>query len=147
MIVSRTGQPLPFKDEQVFDVASDIERYPEFLPGWIAAHIRRRDGDVCYVEQTLGFGPIRLGFASRALLQRPRSIDVSSAASPFRRFNLGWRIDADGATASRVSIAADVQLQSGLLQHVVDRVLPSTVDDILAAFQARMQRLHGAKNQ
>lgn len=33
---------LPYRAEQLFDLAADVERYPEFLPLWIAARIRSR---------------------------------------------------------------------------------------------------------
>jgi ribosome-associated toxin RatA of RatAB toxin-antitoxin module len=44
--------------EQAFDIAADIERYPEFLRGWMSAKITKRDLNVCYVEQEVGFGPV-----------------------------------------------------------------------------------------
>ena len=31
---------LTYSPEQLFDLAADLERYPEFLPGWIAARVR-----------------------------------------------------------------------------------------------------------
>jgi coenzyme Q-binding protein COQ10 len=36
------GLHLKYKATQLFDLVADVERYPEFLPWVIAAHIRRR---------------------------------------------------------------------------------------------------------
>jgi hypothetical protein len=63
----------------VFDLAADIECYPQYLTGYISARIQRRDSNLCYVEQVVGFGPIRLQFASIAALHRPERIDVAAS--------------------------------------------------------------------
>ena len=68
---------LPFTCEQIFDLAADIERYPEFLPGWISARILSRAVDQLEVEQVLGIGPARVQFRSRAVLHRPKQIAVT----------------------------------------------------------------------
>ena len=39
----------PYTAEQMFDLAADIERYPEFLPHWPRATIRLREQDVLHV--------------------------------------------------------------------------------------------------
>ena len=137
MVIEKVGRLLPFTREQVFDLAADIERYPDFLRGWIAARILKRESNICYVDQVLGLGPLRVQFSSKAVLRRPERIDVTSSDPPFRRFSLSWLFEAGPATDCRVSIVADVDLRSGLLQRVVERVLPTTVDDIMAAFEAR----------
>jgi coenzyme Q-binding protein COQ10 len=71
----RAGTILPFGCEQVFALAADIERYPEFLSGWISARIMQRETTICHVDQEVRFGPIRLLFRSTAVLDRPRRID------------------------------------------------------------------------
>jgi coenzyme Q-binding protein COQ10 len=88
MLIERVGHVLPFTCEQVFDVAADIERYPAFLPWWISASISRREANTCYVEQVLGRGPVRVRFASKAVLQRPERLDITSSDASFRQFNL-----------------------------------------------------------
>jgi hypothetical protein len=57
-MIERFGRTLPFSCQQAFDIAADIERYPEFLRWWISARIQKRESNICYVEQVLGLGPI-----------------------------------------------------------------------------------------
>jgi len=47
------------------------------------------------------------------------------------------------AGSCAVSISSDVDLESTLLQLIVDRALPSSVDDIVATFAARAEGLYG----
>jgi coenzyme Q-binding protein COQ10 len=142
-VIQRVGAVLPYSCEQVFDMAADIERYPEFLQGWIAAHIQKREANLCYVEQEIGLGPVRLKFLSRAVLDRPRRIDVTSTDRSFRKYELSWLMTAVAPTGCQISVTADIELAARLLQPVVNRMLPGAVDDIIAAFNARAHMLYG----
>jgi hypothetical protein len=44
-----------------------------------------------------------------------------------------------------VSLVAELELRSGLLQRVMDRVLPVAIADIIAAFEARALQYPSAK--
>jgi coenzyme Q-binding protein COQ10 len=147
MVIEKVGRVLPFSREQVFDLAADIERYPDFLRGWITARIRKRESNICYVDQVLGLGPVRVQFASKAVLCRPERIDVTSSDPPFRRFSLSWLIEERPPAGCRVSIVADLELRSRLLQQIADRVLAATVVDIIAAFEARARGLYTLREE
>lgn len=126
-----------FRPGPLFDLAADVERYPEFLPWWIAARVLRRDGKVYYTDQILGLGPLRVRFVSKAVLHRPRRIDVTSDKPPFRRFALTWIFEPIAGAGCRVSVVATLALRSRLLQRVVDQLLPVAVSGIITAFEAR----------
>ena len=147
MVSEQIGRLLPFSREQVFDLAADIEQYPDFLRGWITARVRRRESNVCYVDQVVGIGPLRIRFSSKAVLLRPVRIDVTSSDPPFKRFSLSWLVEAVPSAGCRVSIVADLQLQSSFLQQAVDLVLPDRVSDIIEAFEARAYRLYSVRDE
>jgi len=138
----RASGTLPYRCEQMFDLAADIERYPEFLAGWISARIRNREGNTCQVDQVVGFGPLRLQFASTAVLQPSHQIDVSSTDPRFRKYSLSWLIEEAPTRGCQVSVTVDLELKSRLLQLVVNRLLPAAVDDIVAAFRARAHAIY-----
>lgn len=142
-MIERVDRELPFSCEQIFDLAADIERYPEFVPFWISARILRREGNTLDVEQVLGSGPMRLTFASRAVLDRPVRIDVHASGGPFRRYDLSMVFTARSLGSCAMSISSDVDLESTLLQLIVDRALPSSVDDLVDVFAARAEGLYG----
>jgi coenzyme Q-binding protein COQ10 len=140
-MIEKVGATLPFTREQLFELIADIERYPEFLKWWLSARIQKRESNICYVEQVLGFGPVRLQFASQAVLNHPQRIDVTSTDPTFRKYSLSWVI-APVPAGCRISVAADLELRSELLQFAVNRFLPTAVDDIVAAFGARAHALY-----
>jgi coenzyme Q-binding protein COQ10 len=145
-VIKRVGRTLPFDCEQVFDLAADIECYPEYLTGYVAARITKRDANVCYVEQVVGFGPVRLQFTSVAALHRPERIDVTSTDASFRHFSLSWLIVPASPSGCRIGITTEIELRSRLLQQIVKQLLPAAVDDIIAAFEARAHHKYAGRS-
>lgn len=125
----------------MFDLAADVERYPEFLRWWIAARVRQRQADLYYTDQVLGLGPLRVRFGSKTVLRRPERIEVTSNDPPFRQFRLAWTFEPQPGQACKVSLTAELDFRSRLLERIVARVLPNTLADIIAAFVARAHQL------
>lgn len=141
-VINKSSGVLPFTCEQAFDLAADIERYPEFLSGWVSARILKRESDIWCVDQIVGLGPLRLQFTSQAALHRPGRIDVTSTEAPFELFSLSWLVDAVPPAGCRVSIIAQVELRSRILQRMVNQVLPAAVDSVISAFEARAHQVY-----
>ncbi len=122
----------------VFEVVADIERYPEFVPGFSDARIDRVDSDTLYVTQRVGIPAMSVSFRSVARLQRPRGITIDSNDWPFRRLHQEWTLEAVGESRTRVTFASEHTLASRRAQRLVgrffDHVLRRTVD----AFETRI---------
>jgi coenzyme Q-binding protein COQ10 len=147
MLIEKLGHLLPFTCAQMFDMAADIERYPEFLPWCISASVVRREANSCYVEQVVGRGAVHVRFASKAVLQRPDRIDITSSDLPFRQFDLSVAVLPAGRSGCSLRIAAQVELRSGFLQQILRRVLARSIDEVVAAFEARAHSLYGQRDR
>lgn len=145
MIRKTVERLLPHDPEVLFDLAADVERYPEFLPWWSAARVIKREGDTYTTDQTVGFGPLSARFHSKTVLHRPRSIEVTSSDAPFRHFRLTWIFERRPAGGTRVTLATDLALRSILLERLLDQILQQILAQIVAAFerQARLRREPG----
>ena len=133
---------LPYTAEQLFDLAADVERYPEYLRWWIAARIRNREANVYYTDQVLGLGPVRVRFGSRTVLQPPTRIDVTSKDYPFQQFKLSWNFAALARASCHVSLTAEFELRSFVLRRILDQALPVATADIIKAFETRAHSLY-----
>jgi coenzyme Q-binding protein COQ10 len=133
---------LPYSAEQLFDLAADVESYPEYLPWWISAHIRERASNEYRTDQVLGFGPIRVSFGSKTILQRPKRIYVTSSDFPFRQFRLSWMFEPRSGPTCTVTVFAQFELRIAALQWICDRVLPTSILDIMTAFETRAASLY-----
>lgn len=137
MLSHRVERLLPCSPELLFDLAADVERYPEFLPWWIEARVTRREGDHYWTDQTIAFGPLRTRFGSQTDLCRPDRIDVNSQAAPFRQFHLSWSFEPLPDRTTQVSLTAQLDLRSRLLERIVAPILKGIITEIITAFEAR----------
>jgi len=135
---------LPYAREPLFEIAADVERYPEFLPGWKAVRTRTVDADDYTTDQLLAFGPVRERFASQTHLERPDNIRVVSQSRTFRHFEVNWRFVPLAEAACRVHLDAHLGFKSRYMRGVVGRILGNRLDEILAAFERRAHALLGA---
>jgi len=140
LIRETTERLLPYGPEQLFEIASDVERYPDFVPAWLAVRVRDRQAGAYCTDQVLGLGPLRLQFASRTVLDPPRRIEVTSTDAAFRQFGISWLFEGR-AGACHVSLSVDVELRSRLSQAVLERLMPDTAGSIMAAFEQRARQL------
>jgi coenzyme Q-binding protein COQ10 len=142
MLSEKVDRIMPYSREQLFDLAADVERYPEFLHWWITARVRKQKGEIYYTDQVLGIGPIRVEFESKTILRRPERIDVTANAPPFRKFKLSWLFDSRPDGRCRVTLMAELEFRSHLLERLVDQVVSAGMNDIIASFVRRAQRLY-----
>jgi coenzyme Q-binding protein COQ10 len=132
---------VPYSQEQIYAVVADIERYPEFVPGWSSARIIRREDQVCHVEQEIGLGLVQLSFASRAELRPPERIAISTTERPFRRLEIDWVFVQDPGPGCGVRLSVDVEVSAGLLRPVVQSGFESIAARLIPLFMARTEAL------
>lgn len=139
------SRTLPWSCEQLFDLAADVESYPDYLPGWIGARIIERSDRRLRVEQQLGLKLLRQPFISTAELDRPQRITVRSDDGPFRRLRLEWRFQTEGSQRCRVSLSIDLQLKSVFLEPMVNTLFNLAAADIISRFEIRAHALYERK--
>jgi coenzyme Q-binding protein COQ10 len=134
---------LPYAQDQLFDLAADVERYPDFVPWWVAARVRKREGQVYYTDQVIRFAMVRKRFGSKTRLRRPERIDVTSSDGVVRNLHLTWLFEPRPGNACQVSLAVELELGSRLVEDLFARAMIHAVEPIMAAFEGQAHRLYG----
>lgn len=131
-----------FTCEQLFTLAADIERYPAFIPWCRHAEILSRDGDVLEVDNHFGAGPVDASFHTRAVAHAPHRLEITSADSPFRSFQLVWTFSALGEAGCRVAAEYAMRLRSPLLHGLAHFAMPEAERKIMGRFKERAVALY-----
>jgi coenzyme Q-binding protein COQ10 len=137
---------LPYAAAALFDLAADLEQYPQYLPGWISARVYEREADLCYAEQTVGFGPMRMRFRTTARMRRPEHIEIDSDDRQFNHFHLAWRFEPSSRDC-RVTLRVELELSSRFLQGWLERAAPGTATEVLRAFERQAGRRYGSSGE
>ncbi len=118
---------LPLDREAVWDVLTDYERLPEFIPNLERSSLVERRGDVVVLEQvgSQRFVGLRFTAAVRLQLQERREegvLDFEMLAGDFRRFQGTWTVLA-GASGVRVRYELTVQACVGMPIGLIEQRL------------------------
>lgn len=132
-----------YSTAQLFALASDIEKYPHFVPGCVAARIVEEDGTLWRVDNVFAVGPMRYRFASIAAVDPNNGLDIRSSESPWKSFHLAWRFT-ELAEGCRVGCRFAVEFRSGVVAAIAHFVSQGTELRIMAAFEKRAQALYGS---
>ena len=128
---------------QLFDLVADVERFPEFLPWVVAAHVRRRDAQTLWTDMTMGTRFIRRQFSTVAHLDRPHRIDISSHDPMFERFEQKWTFEPDSKGGTTVEYRVDFKFRSRVLQRLIGASFSDRAVEMIHAFRHRARVIYG----
>jgi coenzyme Q-binding protein COQ10 len=136
---------LCYAARQLFDLVADVEKYPEFLEWFVATRILRRNGNVLDVEQTMRFAGFRTRLVTRAVLDEPRAIAITTRDPRFKGFDQRWSFTPAPDGGTTVDYQSTVELRSRLLQHLVGAVFDERkiAEATVNAFERRARQICG----
>ena len=135
-------RPLPYSQQQIFDLVADVERYPEFLPWCTACRVTKRENQLIEADLMVGFKMLRERFTTRVMLSAPNNIQVEYLDGPFRYLNNHWifKSTEDGCV---IEFFIDFEFRSLLLQRLIGPLFTEAVRRMVSAFDNRALALYG----
>ena len=122
--------------EQLFDLVSDVDDYPNFLPWCVALRVTSRDDNEIRADMVVGFKMLREKFTSRVTLTPKERIDVEYLDGPFRYLENRWLfIDKDGGC--EIDFFIDFEFRSRLLRKIMEPLFHEAVRRMVRAFEKR----------
>lgn len=135
----------------MFELVSDVERYPEFLPLCEELVVRSRErladgGEEIVACMTVGYGPINETFTTRVRLDRQAlGIFVTYVDGPFRHLENVWRFHPD-PTGCRVDFSIAYEFRSMALGMMMGALFDRAFRKFAEAFEARADAIYGREN-
>ena len=132
-----------FSPAQLFALVSDIESYPQFVPGCVKTRILAKGDNHWRVDNVFRFGPIRSRFITLADFHPPGRVEIASSDGPWTSFLLVWGFEPAGA-GCLVSCRYAVNFRSRLLATLASFGLAKAERQVAAAFEKRAWALYGS---
>jgi coenzyme Q-binding protein COQ10 len=140
----RLSLDLPYRPVDLFDLASDVGRYPDFIH-WIQSlrllsEQEEESRMQCRAEVTVGFKGFRETFITDVDARRDDlAIDVTLVRGPFRKLSNAWRFQPI-ATRTRVDFSIEFEFRNFVLQALADANKAYAVRRVIDAFVAEAGR-------
>ena len=151
---------VPHDASQMFDLVSDVEKYPQFVPLCQSLCIKSRTDKgeglrVLVADMTIAYKVIRETFTSRVTLDRPNlKILVEYLDGPFRRMENHWTFRPVGDAASQpaalqtpqptceVGFFIDYEFKSRVLAMLMGAMFDAAFRRFAEAFEKRADAIY-----
>ena len=133
----------PHLPERMFDLISDLESYPRFIPNCKSMDVRDDVGGAVLARMTISFGPITQAYTSRVLADpQALTITAKATAGPFTYLDSKWTITPEGE-GSRIRFDIDFKISNPLIAAVAEPAFAAKQNEIIDAFEDEADRRFG----
>jgi len=147
----RTIRRVRHSAQNMFDLVTDVEAYPEFVPLCTSMRLRQRTRNAEGVETLLadmevGYKAIRERFTSRVICDRAKlTILVDYVDGPFSRMKNRWIFvdESGGQGVSTVEFFIDYEFRSRVLGLLMGSMFDTAFRRFSAAFERRADKVYG----
>jgi coenzyme Q-binding protein COQ10 len=134
------------KKNQLIDLVLDIEKYPEFVPYCLNAHVyekkEKNDLTLIIADLTIGKGPFKDTYKSDVRFnKKDNSIKVTNIGGPLNHLENIWHFS-DHDNGTEISFDIDFEIENKFLNIVMAKSFQFGLDKIADAFQERALNLN-----
>ena len=138
---------VPFTPDQLFEMVSDVQSYPKFLPWCVGARIRSADDELIVADLMIGYKLLRERFTSRVTLDREKwKIETEFTDGPFKFLRNQWEFKSC-PEGCQIVFLVEFEFRSTVLQKVVSALFNEVVLRMVSAFEKRAYFLYGNTNR
>ena len=132
---------------QLIDLVLDIEKYPEFVPFCLDAHVYERNNKnnftLIIADLTIGKGPFKDTYKSDVRFNIKESIiKVTNIEGPLNHLENTWLFK-DHENGTEIFFDIDFEIENKFLNIVMTKSFQFGLDKIADAFQKRAEELFG----
>ena len=135
-----------YSPEEMFDLVTAVEKYPQFLPWCDRAKVLEEDSTGMVAEVGIAFGGIHQSFTTRNTHDPGRRVQMHLIKGPFSRLEGDWHFlpVGDGSQrACKVELKMSYGFESMALAAVVGPVFGRIAGSLVDAFVKRAQQVYG----
>lgn len=136
-----------YSAEQMFDLVTAVDRYPQFLPWCDHASVLQQDADGMTAEIGIAFAGIRQRFTTRNTHTAGRHVGMQLIKGPFSRLQGDWNFTpvGDGSeSACKVELVLRYGFSNAALAAVVGPVFDRIAGNLVDAFVKRAEQVYGS---
>ncbi|HEY0953655.1 MAG TPA: type II toxin-antitoxin system RatA family toxin [Roseateles sp.] len=141
-----------YTPQEMYELVTQVERYPEFLPWCSKVEVLDQGADTVTAKLHLAYAGVRHAFTTRNGNEAGRSVRMELVDGPFSQLNGLWQflpLNKPGTqgdpTACKIQFELSYAFSSGALEAVVSPVFDRIANTFVDSFVQRAESLYGAR--
>jgi coenzyme Q-binding protein COQ10 len=135
---------LPYSAEQMYDLVTDVRRYPEFLPWVTGVRVRSDDETEMLADMIVGFKTLRETFSSRVIKQPSNSVTVDYLDGPMRHLHNQWLFEGTENGGCTIDFTVDFSFHNRIFEALAGVYFGTAIAKMTDAFVKRADRIYGS---
>lgn len=134
-----------YSAEEMFDLVTDVDRYPEFLP-WCDRATVEPDETGMRAEIGIAFAGLHQTFKTHNEHVPGREVSMKLIEGPFSRLDGQWKftpLGAGGQRACKVELELHYGFDNATLSRLVGPVFDKIASSMVEAFVKRAEQVYG----
>lgn len=136
---------VPYTQQEMFALVSDVDTYPEFLPWCSAARTLSHVDDEVQARIDFSVSGVSKSFTTRNRLVANEAILMQLVDGPFSRLEGGWRFEPLGDAGCKISLDLEYDFSSRLVSMVTGPVFNKIANSLVDAFRQRAVDVYGKR--
>ena len=129
----------------MYQLVTDVDRYPEFLPWCKAARVLEQSEDCQTATVTIDERMRSASFTTRNQLVPNEAIHMTLIDGPFRQLSGTWRFKSLAENACRVELDIDFEFKTKVFAIMMGPAFSKICDTMVDAFVRRANQLGAAE--
>lgn len=142
MVTIERSALVNFSAQQMYALVDDIEQYPQFMQGCIAAEVLSRTETEVTGRLTLGKAGLKYSFTTCNRLMPNEAMEMSLVEGPFSSFGATWRFLALKPDACKVSLHMSFEWSVGLLGSAMEKLFQYSANSLVDELVNRAHELY-----
>jgi ribosome-associated toxin RatA of RatAB toxin-antitoxin module len=143
-----------YSPHEIYQLVTDVEKYPEFLPWCERAEVLSREPDGLTARLHLAYSGIRHAFTTRNVHVPDQSVRIGLVDGPFSLLDGLWRFVAlpvpDGSQATeggacKIQFEMRYAFANVILEAAISPVFDRIADTFVDSFVRRAEQVHGPR--
>lgn len=143
-----------YSPREMYELVTQVERYPEFLPWCSSAEVLERHDDGVTAKLSLQYAGLRHAFTTRNTNEPNQRVRMTLVDGPFSMLDGDWQFlplhrpgaPADGEPrACKIEFELRYAFSSFALEAVVSPVFDRIANTFVDSFVKRAEQVHGAR--
>lgn len=143
MAVVHKSVLLGYSAEQMFDLVSKVEDYPQFLPWCSGVNVVERGDDKLVATIQINFHGVRQSFTTANHNDRPNQMKMHLVDGPFKMLEAVWTFKPLRTDAVKIDFDIQYEFSSVILAQIVGPVFGMIASTMVDSFCKRAEVVYG----
>ena len=133
---------VPFTTQQMYELVSSIESYPQFVSTCVAGDVLHEGQNFVHARLSFEKGPMKQCFTTKNTLYPYEKIDMELLEGPFSRLSGGW-VFSPVYKGSKIELHLDFDFDNRMLKMILQPVFEQISLKMLQSFCNRAEKVYG----